>query len=374
MEGVLGGTLRHLDYLLRFADGREFDIHLALSAERGLHVREAFRRWSSAGWPVHEIPMSRAINPPSDLRAFLAILRLCARERFDVVHAHCAKAGFLGRLAGRMTGARTIYTPHVFPFPFANGGTGRVLYRALERMAARWTDTFVLLSNYQLNVLIHARLADPGRTVIVPNGVVAEEFSGPDRKEARRALDLKEAGPVVLFAGRFRPHKGLHILLEAARLLKERVPGLQVVIVGEGPLHGWLADQIASPQLSDVVKLHGQAEHMRLYYAACDLVVMPSQAEGMPYVLLEAKAAARPMIATLISGMEEFIEHGRDGFLVPPENPEALAATLREALSSPSRLAESGLRARQSLRAEWHAERSVEETLRLYRKLAALRS
>ena len=366
----MGGTLRHLDYLLRFADPAEFDIHLALSARRAPRVRDNFARWQAGGWRVHEIPMRREPRPWADLRAFCRLLALCWRERFAVVHTHCAKAGFIGRLAGKLSGSRTVHTPHVFPFSHQGGDVARSAYLLLEKVAARWTDRFVLLSNYQLNILLEAGLADAGRAVVVPNGIVPQEWQAPDRDGARRALGLHEGARVALFAGRFRWQKGLDILLDAAGLLKGRVGGLQIVIVGEGPLGAWLHAEIARRSLGDIVRVHGRTDRMPLYHAACDLLVMPSRAEGMPYVLLEAKAAGRSAVATLVTGMEEFIEHGRDGFLVPPENPEALADTLAQVLSSPSLLAETGVAARRSLRPEWHVQWSVGRTLDLYRELA----
>ena len=370
MEGVLGGTLRHLDYLLRFTDPREFDVHLAVSAHRAPHVRAYFRRWIHDGRRVHEVAMRREISPDADLRALRRFTTLCRRERFDVVHTHCAKAGFLGRMAARAAGARTIHTPHVFPFSHVGGPVARELYLALERLAARWTNRFVLLSNYQLNVLLDARLADADRAALVPNGIVPEEFVGPSRDEARRQLSLPAEAPIALFAGRFREQKGLDVLVEAASCLEGAPPDLQIVIVGEGPLGEWLEEQIEARGLAERVIVHGLADAMAPYYAACDVVVMPSRAEGMPYVLLEAKAAGRPAVASLVSGMEEFIEHGRDGWLVPPENPDALAGTMAEVLCDRAATEQAGRRARESLRPEWHAGRTAEHIQELYRALA----
>ena len=369
LEGVLGGTLRHLDYLLRFAPRDEFDIHLAVSAWRAPHVREDFRRWAGDGWSVHEIPMVREISPLSDAWALRELHALCRQERFHVVHTHCAKAGFLGRLAARMTGARTVHTPHVFPFSHDMSAVKRALYLRFERTAARWTDRFVLLSRYQLNLLLEAGLAEAQRAVIIPNGAGPEDFRCPSRREARRRLGLGAGEQVVLFAGRFRQQKGLDVLLEAARRLAG-MKGLRVLVVGEGPLAFWLKSQVAALGLKEVVSVHGLASEMSLYYAACDVVAMPSRAEGMPYVLLEAKAAERPVVATLVTGMEEFIEHGRDGFLVAPDNAEALADALRQLLAQPQLLSGAGKEARRTFRQEWHAEVGAQRVFDVYRELA----
>ena len=371
LEGVIGGALRHLDLLLRHTDPEQFDLHLAVSARRSAHVREDFRRWREAGWAVHEIEMRREASPPADLRALAALVALCRRERFQVVHTHCAKAGFLGRPAGRIWGARTVHTPHVFPFSHDFPRARRALYLRLERLAARWTDRFIMLTEYQRNLLLQHRLAPAERAVVVPNGIEPDEFGREDQASARAALGLAGGAAVALFAGRFTEQKGSDVLLEAARLLQARGAGPVVVAVGEGPQERRLREQIELHRLGDRVLLRGWSDKMPLYYAACDLVVMPSRAEGLPYVVLEAKAAARPVLASLVCGMEELIEHGRDGWLVPPQNPEALARLLAELCADRAELAAAGRRAREGLRPEWHADAWAARIHGIYRELAS---
>lgn len=369
MEGVLGGTLRHLDYLLRFADPARWDIHLAVSSRRAPHVKADFRRWSDAGWTVHEIPMCREISPMRDLRAFRSVLSLCRSEHFDLIHTHCAKAGFLGRLAGRLVGTRTVHTAHVFPFSHMGAEPVRDTYLALERLAARWTDRFIVLSHYQQNLLLDAGLAPVDHSDIIANGIVMADFQGPPRRKARRQLGLPEDAPIVLFAGRFRPQKGLDTLLKAACQLRASSDPPRIVIVGEGPGARWLEQQIASHDLTNIVMNRGFTEQMALYYAASDLLVMPSRAEGMPYVALEAQAAGRPVAASLVSGMEEFVEHGRTGFLFPRDNPDTLAGVLQTASSNRDKLARMGRRARERYPEKWQAHHMSRKTFRLYRHL-----
>ncbi|MBS3764440.1 MAG: glycosyltransferase [Planctomycetes bacterium] len=369
MEGVLGGTLRHLDYLLRHADPEEFEIHLAVSAHRAPHVRADFHRWSEYGWKVHEIPMRREPHPSIDFQTLRHVVSLCHEHRFDVVHTHCAKAGFIGRLAARCCGSPTIHTPHVFPFSHVGKGLERSAYLGLERLAARWTDRFVVLSKYQKNLLIDSMPVDPARAELIPNGLLPDEWLGPGQREARKTLGLPLDGPLALFAGRFRPQKGPDILLGAAEKMRRAREEMKIAMVGEGPMENWIRSEIRSRGLVERILFRGYSDRMPLYYAASDVVVMPSRAEGMPYVLLEAKAAGRPTIATLVTGMEEFIEHGEDGFLIPPEHPGALASTLQNLLSSPERLRTAGEAARSGFRRCWEAPAAARAVFELYREL-----
>lgn len=374
IEGVAGGTLRHLQYLLQYTDRRDFNLHLAVSAVRWPGSREFFAQWASQGWHVHEIPMCREIAPQTDCSAFRRILSLCRSERFDVVHTHCAKAGFLGRLAARITGAGTVHTPHVLPFSHPPlGDLRRSLYLQLEKLAAGWTDRMVVLSRHQLALLIQFRLLPVERAVIIPNGIIPGEPEQCGKNPAREELGISQQAAVCLFVGRICEQKGLEILLDATEMMRDRVPGLCVLVVGNGPREGWLRSELARRRLSQIVRACGMQSPLGSYYAACDVVVMPSLVEGMPYVLLEAEAAGRPVVVSLVSGMEELIEQGGGGFLFPAGQAEALAGRLGALFSQPEMLEESGLRARQKARERWTAERCVQRVHEVYREVAGAR-
>jgi glycosyltransferase involved in cell wall biosynthesis len=365
MEPLLGGTLRHLRMVLRALPPGEFRVHLAVSHRRSAEACELYRQWRRAGYTVHDLPMRREMHPLQDLTALAALLRLCHAERFDLVHTHSSKAGFLGRLAGHATGAATLHTPHVFPF---NRWPGDCRFLALEGIAARWTSRFLVLSAHQADQVQRYGLATPARVTRLPNAISPTDHPAMDRAEARRALALPPDVPLVLGVGRLCRQKGFDVLVEAARLLRQSADPAQVVILGDGPLETSLRRRIDAAGLQDAVSLPGHVDDVAPWYAACDMVAMPSRYEGMPYVLLESKVASRPIVVARVSGLEEFVRHGRDGYLVPPENPRALANVLRGLAGRQVELAALGRRARQSLRPEWHQRHFEAELLRIYRR------
>lgn len=371
MRAVAGGTLTHLEYFLSCADPTEFDVHLAVSGMRDASARSRFEEWRAAGWKVHEVPMWRRVSPLRDVLAFRRLISLCLRERFDVVHTHCAKAGFLGRLAGRMAGAKTVHTPHVFPFVRGGSPSAAHLYLALERRAAPWTDRLVLLSRYQLNVVLQYGLLPAEHTVTIPNGVDPDRFSGLDRAAARAGLGLGAHEPVALAVGRLCRQKGMDVLLDAVALAARQGLAPLVLIAGSGPLERTLRARVERLAIGHRVRMIGATAKIAPYYAACDLVVMPSRFEGMPYVVLEAKAAGRPTAISLVSGMEEFVRHGEDGLLVRPDSAEAWAKVLASLSADRGAFFAAGERAKASLRPEWHARRGVEQLHAVYRELAA---
>lgn len=173
--------------------------------------------------------------------------------------------------------------------------------------------------------------AHPDRIRAIPNGCDASIFHPADRAEARRALDLPAEAEVVTYVGRLVPEKGLRELLAAAGALRASRPRLQLVLVGEGPMHAELAALAAAGELP--VRFAGTrppAEVAR-WMCASDLVTLPSYSEGHPNVLVEALACGRPVVATPVGGIPEVVD-AASGVLVPARDPAALAEGLRGAL------------------------------------------
>jgi glycosyltransferase involved in cell wall biosynthesis len=178
------------------------------------------------------------------------------------------------------------------------------------------------------------------RAVLVPNGVDRALFHPDDRIAARRALGLPEDDRIVLFVGQLDREKGVFDLIEAFEALREeRTSSAHLVIVGEGPEEAAVRAEAlrlgAMPSaargrvvVTGVRPLGEVARHL----AACDLLALPSWAEGMPNVVLEALASGRPVVATCVGGIPDAVAHGSTGLLVRPRDPEALRGAIGEAL------------------------------------------
>lgn len=182
--------------------------------------------------------------------------------------------------------------------------------------------------------------ASPERAVLVPNGVDRRLFHPGDRREARRALGLPEEARIITFVGGLDRRKGLYELLAAFEQIAA-APGdgapVHLVLVGAGSGRRAAEQAAARPGLADRIHITGSrplAEVAR-YVSAGDLLALPSYAEGTPNVVLEALAAARPVVATSVGGIPDVISPGRTGLLVPPRDVPALAAALRDALARP---------------------------------------
>jgi glycosyltransferase involved in cell wall biosynthesis len=257
---------------------------------------------------------------PSSLLETARLRRIVERIDPSLVHLHSSKAGLAGRLAIR--GRRpTLFQPHAWSF-YALAGPLRRAALAWERLGARWATEIVCVSEGERadgeSVGIRARWR------VIPNGVDLSAFSVEDREAARRRLGL-DAGPLAVSIGRLSHQKGQDVLLDAWVEVPARVEGAQLVLVGTGP------EEAALRSRAGTARLVGARDDVSSWLAAADVVVVPSRWEGLAYVVLEALASGRTVVASDVAGMREAL--GDTGTVVPPEDPAALAEALARALA-----------------------------------------
>ncbi len=313
----------------------------------------------------------RNVKPLRDLAALWSLFWLIRRERFQIVHTHTSKAGFVGRLAAWLARVPVIiHTPHghVFFGYFARAETRLFLW--LERLAARLTDRLVMLTEGEMQ---DHRIRNVGRLeqyVVIPSGVNVERIrrDAPSREIARRRLGIDPEALLVVGAGRLIRIKGFQTLIRAFPEVVRAFPNARLVIAGEGPLRDGLLKEAQDLGVGADVEIRGGFEGIWPVLSASDLVVVPSLNEGMGRVLVEAMALGRAVVASAIGGIPAVVVDGETGLLVPPEDPEALAQAVGELLKNPERRARMGEAGRR--RAEQFSLPVMEaRLLHLYRDL-----
>jgi glycosyltransferase involved in cell wall biosynthesis len=258
-----------------------------LAAELGAHGIPRLH------WPATRSPGVATVPETQRLS------RLIKAVRPDVVHLHSAKAGLAGRLAVRGT-RPTLFQPHGWSWLAAAGATARGAL-AWERLAARWTDLLVCVGEGEA---AHARLQRVGaRHVVIRNGVDLTSLAPADertRTGARDRLGVDRNAPLAVCLGRVTRQKGQDVLLAAWPLVRRRCPEAQLCLVGDGDLLPTLRGY-ASPG----VRFVPPAADPRPWYAAADVVVLPSRWEGLSLTLLEALASGCPVVVSDIPGLAE---------------------------------------------------------------------
>jgi D-inositol-3-phosphate glycosyltransferase len=178
--------------------------------------------------------------------------------------------------------------------------------------------------------------ADKTKTSVIYNGVDTNYFHPVKKGESRKKLGLPKNRRIILSVRRLVYKNGLDTLIESVPLLTRDNPDLLFVVAGKGPSRKLIEDRIKELGIDANIKLTGFVPDrlLPLYYDAADYFILPSASgEGLPLVLLEAMACGLPVIATTVGGTPEIIKHMKNGVLVPPRNPEAMAETMAKILS-----------------------------------------
>ena len=350
-----GGAQSYVALLLP-AVAKQFDVTVAAHGPGPL--RDAAR---AAG--VRYVPLEhlrRGINPFHDALGLVELVRLCRRERPEILHANSSKAGFLGRIAGALARVPIrIFTAHGWAFAAYRGLPGR-LYLWADRFVRPLTTQVICVARHERELGIRARTCVPERSVVVHNAVDVSSFAA-----------ARETGgqPRIVSVGRFAYPKDYATLVEAlARIDAD----YRASFVGDGPDHAAVAADIRR-RAAGRVKLLGARRDVRELLAAADLFVLSSRSEGLPISVLEAMAAGLPVVATSVGGVSELVVDGETGFLVPPADPRALAEAVGRLLRDPELRHRFGAAGRHRAERRFDVARFHEAHVRLYCRELELR-
>lgn len=286
---------------------------------------------------VLEPSLRSPISPVHDVRALRRLTNLFARNRFDVVHTHSAKAGALGRLAGhRARVPRIVHTFHGLPFHEFQSAPTRQAYLRIERRLGTITDiglcvgTGVAVDAVRLGVLAPERV----RTIGVAVDGAAPMRTPERRDSARRRLGLPVGATVVGAVGRLAFQKAPEDFVAALRRLHR--PGVVGVWIGDGELGTRIRALAAAACPHARVVLAGERADVPELLPALDVFALPSRYEGLPVAIVEAMVCGIPVVATAVNSVPDVVVPGETGLLVPPARPELLARAIAHLLDHPA--------------------------------------
>ncbi len=312
------------------------------------------------------MPMARQVGI-SDVGALAKARSILEPLRPDVIHTHGAKGGVFGRVVGAWLGrsrpVATFYAPHGGSLHYRPGSIeGRVYFR-VERALERITDALIHVSGYE-QVAYAEKIGQPRcDAFVVRNGVRPEEFEpvkpNPDARD-------------FLFLGMLRDVKGVDVLIEAlARLRAEGRPST-AIIVGDGPDEALCRALVAEKGLDDLISFRPSTP-AREAFALGRTIVVPSRAESMPYVVLEAIAARLPIITTRVGGIPE-IFGPHSGELLAPDDVEGLRAAMRAVLDDPDGAANAAAARQAHIGSEFSVGEMSRRIEKIYKDALARRS
>ncbi|MCK4886934.1 MAG: glycosyltransferase [Planctomycetes bacterium] len=367
LEGFAGGAATYIDNTLIRLKDRGFDVTFICSLDRTEDgSEERIEKLRRLGVKVHIVDMRREIKIIADVQAFIAILKIFRKNRFDIVHSHCSKAGALSRVAALIAGIKVrIHSPHCFAFIRCGGALSKRVYLALEKILAAITTKLVLVGKGQKEIAEKYKIASAQKCEVVQNGLDTKtvELSDAEKAAYKKQLGIGSNCRVVATVCRLTGYKGVGKFIEAAELSK--IKDVVFVIAGQGQLRRQIEKTITEKNLSKKVLLLGQLRDMDRLYGICDAVVLCSQAEGQSYVILEAMRSSCAIVASSVIGNIELLDEAR-GVLV--ENKvEHIAAGIDSILSDKEKQQQMRDRAYEYFLKNHNVERQIDKLSRIYK-------
>ena len=325
---------------------------------------------------IEDIYIPRNIAPVRDLYALGQLLALIRRERYDVVHTYTATPGFLGRIAARLVDVPVILH-HQAGWTVTDFSSlrERILYAPLEYLATLASTKGICVGHAVEQQGRQLRIAPPNKLVVICNGIEPQPFiaatQNGGRELLRRELGFSDDHLLIGNTGRLSPQKDNGPLIQAMAYLRSLIPDVPftLLLAGDGPDRQKLEELVYSLELGEQVRLLGFRSDIPTFLAGLDIFVNPSLWEGLSISLLEAMAAAKPIVTTSILPNAELIEHEVTGLLVPPKAPEQIAQAIARFVQEPELAHSCGIAARQRVLESYTIDRMFQETWDLYLNL-----
>lgn len=365
-ECVVAGVGRHsVDLSIGLAD-RGHDVHLIYSPFRS-DAKTVAPVKAHGSISLAEVRITRSPGF-SDIPAIRAIRRYIKEHGpFDIVHGHSTK-GALGNIAALGKPSARIYTAHGFRSldPRLRGLRKLVISR-IERRIGRLADLVIAVSEDEK---AHAASIgiDPARLRCVNNGVAP--ISSDGRAAVRTRLGLQDDHIAIGFVGRFSSEKGPDRMIDTFAQVAAKHANARMVMLGDGPMEATVKAQTERLGITDRVIWPGPVDG-REHMPALDILALPSAYEGLPYAVLEARAAGLPIVATDVGGVSTVVSDGEDGFIVENWDPAAFADRLAGLVAdgeSRARLASTSRRHRDA----FGIDQMIEGTLGVYAQAIGL--
>lgn len=332
-----GGVASYIRMLVKGLDREKFDITVACLSENGQEFAEELRQNYKVD--AFSLAMNRyKINPLTDARVLIQLSARIRRERYDLIHAHASKPGFLMRIAAIGTGIPVIYSPHNFAFHEGSKPLVARVVALFEKFAALFTTQIIAVAKHERDLALKYGVGKPELYSVIPTGIDPVLYRQPaDVLEIKRSLGIPDTAQVIGTVGRLAVPKLPIDFVRVAAELKKDFSDLHFVWVGSGPLQEEAQALTNELGLKDSIHWLGHRDDAYRLYNIFNCFLLLSRWEANPLVLLEAFSAGVPVIASDNLGARELIGDGGHGILVPVADVSAVSNAIRSVLQNPDR-------------------------------------
>jgi len=373
LEATAGGIRKHVIDLLKGLDKNKYDITLIFSTRRADDIFiSQLPELNNIGVHLINVEMCREIKPFKDIISLIAMIWAIKKIDPHVLHLHGAKAGALGRLAAITCNIKkVIYTPHGGSFHKFNSLKGHV-YLAIEKILSRPYVNFIGVSKDSCRQIEFHLKAKEDKIHLIYNGIDLDHIDAKIHgcKSSRKEFGIDDNRLVILYPAVFLEAKGHMEFIDSIRLSGINLrPEVLIILAGDGPLRSRIEENIKASGLDNNFKLVGFQSKIMDYYNISDIILLPSRSEVFGYVLIEAMACSKPIIATAVGAIAEIVTDGYNGDLVPTDKIHTIIEKLNNYCDNNSKLKIYGERGRQRVESAFSLSDMIINTESLYDKL-----
>jgi glycosyltransferase involved in cell wall biosynthesis len=378
----VGGGLDNTLLTVKGISRDHFEVHLAAGElESGEHYSDWTTRSKEYSDALFNFPNLRR---PVDFRRDLSVLRqltkFIKKQNYKIVHTHYAKAGLLGRIAAKRAGVPIIvHTYHTFSWKVAHAfhvsawknATSNLkerFYIMIERYAASLCNALITVCELNKKEAIDHRIAPSEKINTIYSGIDLSKFQVPaiDKSELCQKFGIHPQFPIIGNVGRLSDQKAPADFVKAAKIVLQKHPNAQFLMVGDGPLEKMTREMIGS---DNRIKMIGFQENIPEILALLDIFSLSSLWEGLGRALTEAMIMSLPVAATSVGGVPEIVIDQKTGLLSPPGDPVKLAENINWLIDHPSQAYNMGKNARQKVISDFSAEKMIHRIENLYQDL-----
>lgn len=320
VQEAMGGCGRNVVDIVNGIDHSKFDVTVAYGTNRiDDYYRNAIPEMEKHATLIPIPELVRDLSTGNDIKAWLHIRKLIKQIKPDILHCHSSKAGIIGRSAAiGCHVSKVFYTPHAYAFQAWEFSESKKRFFAfLERMFSRFLTTRTFnVSKGERDIALQWHIDKPDKFKVVYNGI--PDIALPSRKEVLRLLglpDLPDDAIVIGSTVRLAKQKDPTTFVRIAQMVVTHNPLVHFVCVGDGDLQDEIARFISDNDLSSNVHLLGYRDDAELIVKAFDVYLLTSLYEGLPYSLVESLRAGVPIVATDVTGSNEVVQPGVNGYL-----------------------------------------------------------
>lgn len=331
----------------------------------------------TAGWLTNELAtigvdyvilpdLIREINPAKDIKTITSICHILEDKQPDIIHCHSSKAGIVGRIAGAIKNIPAVFTAHGWAFTSGVSPAKRIIYAAIEHIMLGITKRVICVSEFDRKLAKRWFLHNYNRVITVHNGIADKKFSNSTVREY--SLPLK-----LVSVARFSHQKNNMELIRAVEQINKLYSGsLQLNMVGDGPLLSEAQAYVESYKLEDDVHFLGSRTDVGDILNQNDIFCLISNYEGLPISIIEAMRAEMPIIASDVGGVNELVQDGVNGLLIPRGNIFELVDKLKYILEHKDLIKSMGEASRKIYEEEYTADRMNQKILSVYNEVIAV--